>query len=63
MDTSGGLLASGSAAKEVRVWDVEGGFCTHSFKHHKGVVTSLLFHPDPHRLLVSSLNLRFLSLT
>uniref|UniRef100_A0A1J3DCT9 Transducin beta-like protein 3 n=1 Tax=Noccaea caerulescens TaxID=107243 RepID=A0A1J3DCT9_NOCCA len=45
-DASGGLLATGGADSKVHVWDVDGGFCTHFFKGHKGVVRSVLFHPD-----------------
>lgn len=44
---SGGLLATGGADRKVLVWDVDGGFCTHHFKGHLGVVTTLLFHPSP----------------
>lgn len=53
---SGGLLATAGADNKVQVWDVDGGFCTHHFKGHKGVVTSLMFYHDPKRLLVSSLS-------
>lgn len=52
--SSGGLLATAGADKKVQVWDVDGGFCTHYFKGHKGVVTSIMFHPDPNRLLIFS---------
>lgn len=34
VDASGGLLATGSADRTVRVWDVDGGFCTHAFSGH-----------------------------
>ncbi|CAA2968049.1 transducin beta 3 [Olea europaea subsp. europaea] len=51
---SGGLLATAGADRKVLVWDVDGGFCTHYFKGHKGVVTSIMFHPDPNRLLLFS---------
>lgn len=53
LDSSGGLLATASADKSVLVWDVDGGFCTHAFRGHKGIVTSVVFHPDTKRLLVS----------
>ena len=52
-DASGGLLATAGADRKVLVWDVDGGFCTHYFKGHKGVVTCIMFHPDPNKLLVS----------
>ncbi|KAF5810790.1 putative transcription factor WD40-like family [Helianthus annuus] len=48
------LLATAGADGKVNVWDVEGHFCTHSFKGHKGVVTSVIFHPDPTRWLLYS---------
>ena len=53
VDASGGLVATASADKEVRVWDVAGGFATHAFKGHAGVVLKVLFHPRQ-LLLVSA---------
>ncbi|KAI3905054.1 hypothetical protein MKX01_017300 [Papaver californicum] len=53
-DASGGILATAGEDRLVRVWDVDGGFCTHNFKGHEQVVTSILFHPDPHQLLLFS---------
>jgi U3 small nucleolar RNA-associated protein 13 len=44
VDASGALVATASAAHEIRVWDVPGGFCTHSFAGHTGLVLSVLFH-------------------
>ncbi|KAJ0805233.1 putative transcription factor WD40-like family [Helianthus annuus] len=35
--------------------ELQGHFCTHSFKGHKGVVTSVIFHPDPTCWLVEDL--------
>jgi U3 small nucleolar RNA-associated protein 13 len=53
-DASGGLLATAGSDRKVLVWDVDGGFCTHYFKGHKGIVTSLMFHPDPSKLILFS---------
>lgn len=58
-DASGGLLATAGADSKVHVWDVGGGFCTHFFKGHKGVVRSVLFHPDATKNIVSSNELYF----
>jgi len=51
---SGGLLATAGADKKVCVWDVDGGFCTHFLRGHTGVVTTIMFHKDPKRLLLFS---------
>lgn len=53
---SGGYLATAGADKKVIVWDVAGSFATHHFKGHQGVVSSLLFHPDPTKQIVSSIS-------
>jgi len=60
VDPSGGLLATGGADRKVLVWDVDGGFCTHYFKGHGGVVSCIMFHPDPEKQLVSPSTLMFL---
>ncbi|CAN6269106.1 unnamed protein product [Urochloa humidicola] len=51
---SGGLLATAGADKKVCVWDVDGGFCTHFLRGHMGIVTTIMFHKDPKRLLLFS---------
>jgi WD40 repeat protein len=60
---SGGLLATAGADRKVLVWDVDGGFCTHYFKGHKDVVTTLMFHPDTNKTLVSSMQVMTTLLT
>lgn len=60
VDASGGLLATASADRRVLVWDTDGGFCTHAFKGHTGVVSCVQFHPDIHQLLVRLEYERFL---
>lgn len=57
---SGGLVATAGADRKVNVWDVEGGYCTHFFRGHEGVVTSIAFHPDPEKLLVCTVSGEFL---
>lgn len=56
MDASGGYVATASADRSVKVWDVQGGFCTHSFAGHGGVVLKVLFHPKQLQLYSSSDN-------
>ncbi|KAH9607330.1 hypothetical protein KSS87_007062 [Heliosperma pusillum] len=53
-DASGRLLATARADGRVHVWDVDAGFCTHYFEGHTGIVTSILFHPDPNNLILFS---------
>jgi len=44
-DPSGTLVATGSADKTIKVWDMEQGHCTHIFKDHSDVVQRVYFHP------------------
>lgn len=53
-DATGTLVATGSADKTVRVWDIPRGHCTHSFREHSDVVQLVQFHPDPTRLVLFS---------
>lgn len=46
IDPTSTLVATGSADSTVKVWDIAGGFCTHNFKGHGGVISAVLFHPD-----------------
>lgn len=45
-DSTGTLLATGGSDRSVHVWDVPGGFCTHNFRGHTGIVTLVAFHPE-----------------
>ncbi len=51
---SGTLVATGSADRTVKVWDVNRGYCTHNFRGHRGTVSLVRFHPDRKRLLLVS---------
>lgn len=42
-DPTGTLFATGSADGLVKVWDADKGHCTHVFKGHGGVISSLVF--------------------
>lgn len=44
VDPTSTYLASGSADGVVKVWNILGGFVTHVFKGHGGVVSALVFH-------------------
>ena len=43
IDSTGSLLATGGADGSVKVWDLRGGFATHTFHPHGGVVSVLRF--------------------
>lgn len=44
-DSTGALVASAGADRSVRVWDVSGGYCTHAFTKHKGIILRVVIHP------------------
>mmetsp|Transcript_11269 Transcript_11269/g.16966 ORF Transcript_11269/g.16966 Transcript_11269/m.16966 type:complete len:841 (-) Transcript_11269:67-2589(-) len=43
-DPSGAFVATGSADRTIKLWDIVKGFCTHCFREHTGVVQTLYFH-------------------
>lgn len=43
IDDTGTLLATGSADGIVKVWDIRGGYITHTFRGHDGIVSALHF--------------------
>ncbi|KKY29042.1 putative small nucleolar ribonucleoprotein complex subunit [Phaeomoniella chlamydospora] len=45
IDRTGTLLAAGCADGTVKVWDLNGGFATHTFHGHGGVVSAVKFFP------------------
>eukprot|EP01031_Cornospumella_fuschlensis_P043773 gene43773-53531_t len=42
-DSTGTLVATGSADRTVRVWDIAKGYCTHNFTGHTDLVRTVLF--------------------
>ena len=53
-DGTGTLVATASADRTVKVWNVRKGFCTHNLVGHTSVVTGVRFHPITKRLQVFS---------
>ncbi|KAL8789871.1 MAG: hypothetical protein Q9213_000939 [Squamulea squamosa] len=51
IDSTGTLLGTGSADGVVKVWDIRGGFVTHTLRGHSGVISALYFFevtaPEP----------------
>ncbi|KAL8985954.1 MAG: hypothetical protein Q9205_000464 [Flavoplaca limonia] len=43
IDSSGTLLGTGSADGVIKVWDIRGGFVTHTLRGHNGVISALHF--------------------
>lgn len=43
-DPTSTLLATGGADGLVKVWDIKGGFVTHNFRGHGGVISALKFY-------------------
>lgn len=43
VDATGSLLATGGADGTVKVWDIRGGYASHTFHGHGGVVSALKF--------------------
>jgi U3 small nucleolar RNA-associated protein 13 len=49
-DPTGTLIATGSADRIVRVWNILKGYCTHSFTGHSDIVRTVMFHPHASQL-------------
>lgn len=43
VDRTGTLIATGSADGVIKVWDIKGGYVTHTFRGHSGVISALYF--------------------
>ncbi|KAI9367903.1 WD40-repeat-containing domain protein [Aspergillus egyptiacus] len=46
-DSTSTLLATGAADGSIKVWDIRGGYITHSFHGHGGVISALCFFQSP----------------
>lgn len=53
-DSTGTLVATASADRTVRVWDIAKGFCTHSFTGHTDLVRTVCFQVQDKKLRVLS---------
>ncbi|PYH77233.1 WD40 repeat-like protein [Aspergillus uvarum CBS 121591] len=47
IDPTGTLLATGAADGSIKVWDIRGGYITHTFHGHGGVISALCFFQAP----------------
>ncbi|GES62542.1 small nucleolar ribonucleo protein complex subunit [Aspergillus terreus] len=47
IDPTGTLLATGAADGSIKVWDIRGGYVTHTFHGHRGVISALCFFQVP----------------
>lgn len=43
VDDTGTLLATGSTDGAIKVWDINGGYATHTFRGQNGVISALVF--------------------
>ncbi|KAL8739181.1 MAG: hypothetical protein Q9190_007876, partial [Brigantiaea leucoxantha] len=43
VDGRGTLFATGGADGVIKIWDIRGGYVTHTFRGHSGVISALLF--------------------
>ncbi|KAH0543491.1 hypothetical protein FGG08_002159 [Glutinoglossum americanum] len=43
IDHTGTLLATGGAEGSIKVWDIKGGFVTHTLRGHSGIISALHF--------------------
>ena len=52
IDATGTLVATGGADGTVKVWDIRGGYATHTFHGHGGIISALaLFQSTSERML------------
>jgi U3 small nucleolar RNA-associated protein 13 len=54
MDFLENMFVTGSADGTIKVWDVIQGYCTHTFKGHSGIISSLKFHRYKNTILLAS---------
>ncbi|KAK5164090.1 U3 small nucleolar RNA-associated protein 13 [Saxophila tyrrhenica] len=57
VDSTNTLLATGGADGVVKVWDIRGGYTTHTFHGHSGVISALhFFQVDPAAVVQTTKN-------
>ncbi|KAK4897636.1 U3 small nucleolar RNA-associated protein 13 [Elasticomyces elasticus] len=55
VDSTSSLLATGAADGSIKVWDLRGGYTTHTFHGHSGVISALyFFQVDPEDVVQST---------
>ena len=47
LDDTGTLLATGSADGVIKVWDIRGGYVSHTLRGHTGLISALKFYVAP----------------
>ena len=47
VDRTGTLLATGSADGVVKIWDIRGGYVSHTFHGHTGIISAIRFFESP----------------
>ncbi|KEF62786.1 uncharacterized protein A1O9_00759 [Exophiala aquamarina CBS 119918] len=53
IDVTSSLLATGGADGSVKVWDIRGGYASHTFHGHGGVISALTFFERKSRTIAS----------
>merc|ERR1711871_965103 len=52
--SSGLFVATGSADRTVRIWDLSRGHCTHIYRDHVDIVQQIKFYPNQNEYLLFS---------
>ena len=50
VDSTSSILATGGADGSIKVWDIQGGYVSHTFRGHTGIISALQFFELPPEL-------------